>query len=224
LFSAGTVGDTLQALVDLAVETIEGCDYAGIFLLGEGGVTTPVQTDPIVTEVDAAQHQSGEGPCLAAILEGSTFYADELVDDERWPTFGAAASAVGIRSALALGLSAKNTRGALNLYARYPQAFGAVDRARALILASLAGLAVTAAEAHADDERRYGELQGALVTRELIGQAEGILIERERITGDQAFAILRRASQHLNIKLRDVAQDLVETGERPRTGNLPPSS
>lgn len=222
LFSAGSVKDTMQALVDLAVRTIESCDFAGIFLLGEGGVTTPVQTDPIVTDIDRAQHESGEGPCLDAIAQESTFYADELVDDARWPSFAAAANAVGIRSVLALSLSAKSTRGALNLYARYPQAFGAIDRAQALILASLAGLAVTAAEMHADEERKYEELRGALVTRELIGQAEGILIERERITGDQAFAILRRASQHLNIKLRDVAHDLVQTGERPRTGPVRP--
>jgi GAF domain-containing protein len=218
LFSAGNPAETLQSVVDLAVETIEGCDFAGIFVLGEDGVTTPALTDPLVVQIDAAQHRCGEGPCLDAIAQGGTYYADELVDDSRWPLFGPEASKVGIRSALALRLSSNGTRGALNLYASYPQAFGVVDRAKALILASLAGIALSAAESHANEERRYDELQAALVTREVIGQAEGILIERERITAEQAFVVLRRASQHLNIKLRDVARDLVDTGERPQTG------
>jgi AmiR/NasT family two-component response regulator len=79
-------------------------------------------------------------------------------------------------------------------------------------------LALSSAEAHDAEDRRLDNLQDALVTREVIGQAQGILMERERITPDQAFAVLRRASQHLNVKLRVVAQALVDTGERPQTG------
>jgi AmiR/NasT family two-component response regulator len=110
-----------------------------------------------------------------------------------------------------------NESGALNLYARLPGAFGVVDRAKAVILASLADLALSVAHSHEDETRRSDNLNLALATREVIGQAQGILMERERITPDQAFDILRRASQHLNRKLRDVAQDLVDTGERPET-------
>jgi AmiR/NasT family two-component response regulator len=83
----------------------------------------------------------------------------------------------------------------------------------------MAGFACSTARAHEEEERRAENLHAALVTRELIGQAQGILIERERITGDQAFHILRQASQHLNVKLREVAQDLIDTGERPDTGS-----
>jgi AmiR/NasT family two-component response regulator len=79
-------------------------------------------------------------------------------------------------------------------------------------------LAFTTARAHEDEERRYADLHAALTTREVIGQAQGILIERERITSEQAFDVLLRASQHLNIKLREVARTLVETGENPDTG------
>lgn len=82
----------------------------------------------------------------------------------------------------------------------------------------MARLALDAAEKRADDEQRSANLHGALRTRELIGQAQGILIERERITGEQAFDMLRRASQNLNVKVRDVARALVETGESPSTG------
>jgi AmiR/NasT family two-component response regulator len=86
-----------------------------------------------------------------------------------------------------------------------------------VVLAGLAGLALGLAEAHEEQVRRAENLRHALVTRELIGQAQGILMERERITSEQAFEILRAASQNLNTKLWEVAQDLVETGERPQT-------
>jgi hypothetical protein len=218
LFLAGGVELTLQAVVDLAVATIEGCDCAGLFVLKAGRVTTPVHTDTVVAELDALQINGHEGPCLDSIAQGTAFYAEDLARDHRWPNFGPAAAAIGVRSLLALCLSGDGTVGALNLYARYPLAFGAVDRARGLVLAGLAGLALSVAEAHEEEARRAENLRQALVTRELIGQAQGILMERERITAEQAFDILRRASQHLNTKLREVAQQLVETGERPQTG------
>jgi AmiR/NasT family two-component response regulator len=82
----------------------------------------------------------------------------------------------------------------------------------------MAGLAVTSARAHEDEERRAANLHAALATREAIGQAQGILMEREHVTAERAFDILRRASQHLNVKLRDIAQNLIDTGERPDTG------
>jgi ANTAR domain-containing protein/GAF domain-containing protein len=219
LFAAGSLENTLKSTVDLAVAAIDGCDFAGIFTLVDDTISTPVHTDPIVIEVDTLQHRTGEGPCLDAITAGSTFYADDLIDDARWPRFGPLASSLGIRSALAIRLSANGARGALNLYARYPRAFGVVDRGNGHLLATLAGIALSAAETHAAEERRTGELEAGLITREMIGQAQGILMERERITSDQAFDILRRASQHLNVKLRDVAQALVDTGERPETGS-----
>jgi GAF domain-containing protein len=218
LFTAGSVTETLAQVVELAVATIEGCDFAGVFLVEDSLVSSPIQTDLIVDRVDALQHETGEGPCLDAINDGLISYADDLADDPRWPRFGPQANAAGIRSVLALPLTTDGGFGALALYAGYPAAFGVADRARGVILASLAGLSVSAARSHEDEERRADNLNNALATRELIGQAQGILMERERISSDQSFDILRRASQHLNRKLRDVAQDLVDTGARPETG------
>ena len=218
LFSAGSVHDTLEQVVALAVHTIEGCDFAGLFLLEGGVVVTPVHTDQAVEEIDTLQRESGEGPCLDAIARGVMVYGDDLQSDERWAKFGPAAAGRGIRSALALPLTANGAIGAINLYARYPAAFGVVDRAKGVILASLASVAVNAAHSLEDEERRIENLHSALSSREVIGQAQGILMERERIAADQAFDVLRRASQYLNIKLREVAQTLVDTGERPETG------
>jgi hypothetical protein len=178
----------------------------------------PGRHRPLLTEIDNLQHRAGEGPCLDAIANGGSIYAVDLADDTRWPRFGPQAARAEVRSVLALRLSADGTRGALNLYARYPHAFGVIDRAEGLLLAALAAVALTSAEDHDDQERRTDDLHGALATRAVIGQAQGILIERERITADQAFDILRRASQHLNLKLRDVAQHLVDTGEDPDAG------
>jgi hypothetical protein len=201
LFRAGGVELTLQAVVDLAVATIEGCDFAGVFVLKAGKVTTPVKTDAMVAQLDDCQIGGKQGPCLDCMAEGTAVYAEDLARDPRWPNFGPEAAGSGVRSVLA---------------------FGAVDRARGLVLAGLAGLALSVAEAHDEELRRAENLRQALVTRQLIGQAQGILMERERITAGQAFDILRRASQHLNTKLREVAQELVETGERPSTGNPSP--
>jgi hypothetical protein len=201
----------LDQVVGLAVSAIDGCDFAGIFLMKGESVTTPVCTDSVVIEIDALQHSSGEGPCLDALSGTSPYYAEDLGHDVRWPVFGPEAVAQGMGSLLALPLT-------LNLYARAANSFSVVDQSRGLLLASLAGLAFTAARSHEDEERRAVQLQAALITREMIGQAQGILMERERISADQAFDILRQASQHLNVKLRVVAQSLVDTGERPDTG------
>jgi hypothetical protein len=218
LYAAGSVGDTFAQVAELAVNTIDGCDFAGLFMIDGDHVTTPVSTHPIVIELDGLQHRTGEGPCLDAITLGSSFYADDLSEDERWPIFGPAATALGVRSLYGLPLLFNGTPGALNLYARYPQAFGVIDRGKAVLLAAMADLAFSSAQTHENEERRNTTLHAALATREVIGQAQGILMERERINSDEAFDVLRRASQHLNVKLRDVAQELVDTGERPDTG------
>ncbi len=218
LLSVGDVNDTLERVAGLAVATIDGCDCASVFLVEETVVAAPASADPVVAELDSAQRQSGQGPCLDAIAQGMTIYAGDFGDEDRWPDFEREATAKGIRSMLACPLFVDGTLGTLNLYARYPLAFGVIDRAKAVLLAGLAAVALSAAFTQAEQQRQSSNLHAALATRELIGQAQGILIERERVTPDQAFDILRRASQHLNLKLRDVAQSLVETGESPKTG------
>ncbi len=221
LFSAGSPADTVQAVVDLAVETIEGCDFASIFVLDGNALTTPVGTDSVAAEVDLVQHRAGEGPGVDAITQGGTVYAEDLAHDPRWVSFGPGAAKAGVHSALALCLSDDASRvAALILYAQTPRAFGALARAKGVILAAMGGLALAAAEAH-EDERR-DTIEGALATWEMIGQSEGILMEREHITADQAYEILRRAAEHLNSRIRDVAQGLIDTGKSPQSGPPPP--
>lgn len=214
LFEPATVLGVLHRVVDLAVKTIEGCDAAGIFLVEHGQVVTKASTDPIVEELEASQFETGEGPCLDALCERTTLYAQHLAEDRQWPTFAHAAKRVGIRSLIAFPLSMRRPS-ALILYARLPEAFGASDRAKGVMFASVAGMTLDSAEDREDYEKRAQNLLRALRTRDLIGQAQGILMEREKITADQAFDVLRRASQHRNVKLREVANTVVRTGEAP---------
>ncbi len=108
-------------------------------------------------------------------------YVSDLSEDTRYPRFGAAAMTADIRTVLACPLSSEGMRGALNLYARLPNAFGATDRAKGTILAALAGAAIASTARRADLQSQNVNLQATLVSREMIGQAQGILMERERV-------------------------------------------
>lgn len=216
LFASGTVQQTLQQIVDLSERAVDGCEAAGILRIEDGTISTLAASSPLVVALDQMQIDSGEGPCVDAANQDTTIYVHDLMDDQRWPTFGPLAIAAGIRTVLAHPLTTDQTS-ALNLYAPLPAAFGPTDRAQASLFAILARVALGSAEERAVDARTAGNLTEALRTRALIGQAQGILIERERITAEQAFDVLRRASQHMNIKLHEVAATLVETGETPPT-------
>jgi hypothetical protein len=198
----------------LAVQSIEGCDQAG--LCGWAQDRSPGADRELVVELDELQTSLGEGPCIDAVAGLDSVHVADLSVDERWPRFGPMAAAAGVRSALAYRLFAGDeTFGALQFFAYLPGAFNALDRAQGLIFAAHAGMSLSIARTRVSDAGRAESLQTALVSREIIGQAQGILMERERITADQAFDLLRRSSQRLNLKLRDVAQELVDTGAVP---------
>ena len=222
LFGSGTVEGTLQEIVALAEEAVDGCDAAGVLTIDAHDTPRTLATGrPLAAVLDRLQIEGDEGPCLDAARAGTAFYAEDLAEDRRWPTFAPAAVQAGARSVLAYSLSAQRMS-ALSLYAGLPAAFGVIDRAKGQLFATLARHALDAAETHAADEFKTAGLTEALRTRELIGQAQGILMERERISAGQAFDVLRRASQHLNVKLREVAARLVETGESPKIGPTGP--
>jgi hypothetical protein len=220
LFAAGTVAGVLELTVDLANAAVDGSDAVGVLLVEAERVTTAASSHPIAIELDELQFAVNEGPCLDAIAFGTPSHAEDLAEDPRWPQFGPVAAQVGIRSALAFRLTEQPVS-ALTVYARHPAAFTATDRAKGLIFATVAGLALDVVGERAEDQQRVANLHEALRTRELIGQAQGILMERERITGEKAFDELRLASQHLNVALREVARTLVETGETPATRTPP---
>ncbi len=219
LFSTGNVEETLSEVMAMAVADIEGCDCAALVTMDEDGlVSTPVRTDRAIDEIGFIQSPARGGTLINALASQTTFYAADLADGS-WPDLEVEAGETGIRGLLMLPLMANAKPGALALLARFPHAFGAVDRARGLLMAYLAGVALTGTDTIDDSDRLATNLQASLAIREVISQAQGILMEREHITGDQAFALLRRASVDLDIKMREVAQALIDSGEWPDPRN-----
>lgn len=175
-------------------------------------------SDPLVEHLDLLQVQTGEGPCLDAVNSNLPYeLSDDLAADPDYPHFGPQAAEAGIRSALGLRLLSTHRLGGINLYSTVPNAFGIADRAKAVVLATHCSSALGAAQTRARDAATSrDDLRAALASRSTIGQAQGILMEREHLTAAAAFEVLRNASQDLNVKLHDVAQRLVDTGEDPR--------
>ena len=221
LARTGTVQETLQRIVDLSLEIIRDADCAGLMLLSDSRVTTPAATDLRASDLDALQARLWEGPCMDAVRGQESVDAEDLAGEDRWPQFAAKAVERGMRSLLACRLSLDDEPlGALNLYSRRPSAFAEADRETAALFAVHTSVALAAAETHADDLTRALHLQEALDSRDLIGQAKGILMERQHIDADTAFDILRRASQRSNVKLHDVAA-LIVSGPEVGQGEPP---
>jgi GAF domain-containing protein len=204
-----SMAGTEDQIAALAVSLLDDCDVAAVC---GPSATTGVVTE-LATQLDLLQVDLGEGPCRDALAGSDSIYVADLDEDSRWPSFAPAALELGVRSVLAYRLSAEgSTVGALQLFGHLPGAFNAHERAQGLVFATFAGTAIALARGREQDVAARENLGQALASREVIGQAQGILMERERITADQAFDLLRRASQHLNVKLRAIAQQLVDTG------------
>lgn len=194
---------TLQRIVSLAVETIDGCEHAGISVIEGKAVTSPASSDEVPAIVDRIQSETGEGPCVDAIKERQVFQTGKLSQEKRWPNFTPRAVAEsGIESILSLRLFAEGTMGALNLYSTQPDAFDDRDVAIATVFAAHAAVAWSTSQ-------MIENLKTGMVTRQLIGQAVGLLMVRQDMTESDALDALRRASQRLNVKLRQVAESIV---------------
>jgi len=204
----GSVHETLQLIVDLALVAIPGCEHAGISVANGRKIDAPAASDAVALRLDAVQLEVDQGPCLDAISQEQIVRSDDLATDTRWPLFAARASAeTGVTSVLGLRLFARGrTMGALNLLSSQPAAFGDDALSIGALFAALAAVALNAAQTEES-------LQLALKSRDVIGQAMGIMMERHRITDKQAFQRLSVASQNLNVRLKDVAQQVVLTGE-----------
>jgi GAF domain-containing protein len=208
LHRAENVQDTLDAIVRAAVDTVPGAWQAGISEVeARRRVRTTAATHPVVREVDQAQYDTGEGPCLTSLYDQSTVRLASLPEETRWPTFTHRVADLGIRSMLSFQLYVDHgDLGALNLYSRETGAFTDESEEIGLLFAAHAGMAMA-------DAQKMAQLSHAVLVRELIGQAKGILMERHRVSDDQAFRMLVRVSQDANVKLVEVARYLTETGE-----------
>lgn len=215
-----TVQEVLDQIVQLSTELIEACDGAGILLLMGDEVLTPATTSEAVDAIDTLQARTREGPCVDAIRQEEVFSSPDILADGRWPNFAAAAAEAGFRSALSFRLFVdEESLGALNLYSGVLDAFSPDDRLKGAVIAAQAAATMARTATSTQVASEAERLRDALESRDVIGQAKGILMERNKITDDEAFDMLRRSSQHLNVKLREVARRLVESGEDPDAGD-----
>jgi GAF domain-containing protein len=215
----GTVEETLTRVADLTIEAVPPAELAGITMLVEGRQRTAIFTDETAPEVDQAQYDSGDGPCVAAFREERVTRIDSTLEDGPWPEFRRAAAQHGIRSTLSLPLLVDKTAvGALNLYSPQERAFGDRDEETAVLFASQAAIVLANAQAYWDARELSSGLSEAMKHRAVIEQAKGMLMAAQGCDEDAAFQLLISASQRENVKLREVAlrivQDAVNRGAR----------
>jgi GAF domain-containing protein len=201
----------LDRAVALAVEMVDGCDQAGVSTVHrKAPIDTAAASDPLVRRGDELQYSLQEGPCLDSIWHHETVHSRDLAADGRWPRWGPAVVAeLGVASMLCFQLYTNaDTLGALNLYSEQVDAFDEDDLTAGLVLAAHTAVALAGAQ-HVE------QLRTAALNRTIIGQAQGILMERFRLSADRAFLVLRRVSQDRNVKLHQVASELVQTRVLP---------
>jgi transcriptional regulator with GAF, ATPase, and Fis domain len=207
---------TLDRIVKALLVVIEHADGAGVALVQGRRVITVAASSDLQRAIDSIQTETGEGPCLEAIHapEARYFRIDDMTSERRWPIFAGQVEAIGVMSKIAFVLdSGGETLGALNLYARRANAFDSNDEAIGSMFANHAAVALGNAQEHEASRRHVEQLEEALRSRDVIGQAKGILMAREGLDEDQAFDRLRQISQHLNVKLRDVATQIAGSPE-----------
>ena len=189
LFTQPTVATTLQRIVDTAALTIDGCDGAGVLLIIRRRIVAGAWSNELVREIEEMEYEIGEGPCVDAIWKRPTFESSDLRDEmSLWPMFAARA---------------------LDLYSRRRGAFDESARAVGTVFAAHAALALAGAQIHARDLAEADGLQEALVTRDVIGQAKGILMATRHVDADAAFDLLRTTSQKRNVRLRARAEQVI---------------
>lgn len=200
------VDDVLVDVTASAKELIPGVDIAGVLLIGKGGThETLAPTSELMFELDNLQMETGEGPCLHAALNEIVVRTDDFRNEPRFPKYAPKVVELGLLSALSFKLyTADRTAGALNLFGREPKLWDGEAETIGTVLAAHAAAAILTS-------REGDQLQSALSTRDRIGQAKGIIMERYKIDDVRAFAMLRQLSQDTNTKLIDVAQRVIDT-------------
>ncbi|MTD54483.1 GAF and ANTAR domain-containing protein [Amycolatopsis pithecellobii] len=215
LLGETSVAATLEQIIKAATIVIPAADLVSVTIrTPEGEFTTPVETSVVAGQLDQVQYESGKGPCVdAARPEGPGYVlSEDLAHERRWPEFAAAATQRGYRCVLATELlqatGSGRPSGALNIYCRQPYGFSDTERHLALLLATHASLALANTQTSELAELAQTQLRQAIDTRDVIGQAKGILMNRQGITAEEAFDLLRKTSQSLNVKLVDIARTL----------------
>jgi GAF domain-containing protein len=194
----------LESLTTSAAVNIPGVDFASITLNGpDHALDTVAATDPLAERLDELQYELREGPCYAAVTEERFILLNDLSAANAFPRYAPRAAELGAKAQAAIQLTSRGQRAGLNLYARTP---GAFDRSTVQV----AELFATQAAALLEYAEQVEQLSDALHTRTDIGTAVGILMERYRIDRHQSFAFLVRTSNNRNVKIRLLAQQIID--------------
>jgi GAF domain-containing protein len=205
--------DVLTEVVGLARRALPGAEACSITLIRDDKPFTAAFDGQMAMDADELQYERGYGPCLDAGRAGEMFLVTDMRTEERWPDYAVHVADRGVRSSLSVPLPFQGaTIGALNNYASTPGAFGDADVALGQEAAAFVAIAVGNAEAAARATQDVTNMRTAMLSRSVIEQAKGILMERYKVTAEQAFTLLTHASQRSNVKLRDVADELTSTG------------
>jgi GAF domain-containing protein len=208
--SPRSVDEVLSDVTETAKELIPGVDTAGVLLVGRNGKYESLAgTSELPHTLDDLQMKFDEGPCVQAAIDDLIVRTDDFRTEKRWPKYSPAVVELGVLSGLSVKLyTADRTAGALNMFSFEANSFDGEDETIATVLAAHAAAAILAS-------RQGEQLQSALTTRDRIGQAKGIIMERYNVDDVAAFEMLRRLSQDSNVRLADVAQRVIDT----RSGN-----
>ncbi len=213
------VDSALRLVVALTKVTVPGADGVSVSLSRHGQLSTVAASDQTILDMDADQYSTGQGPCVDASIEGRWFHATDLEEETRWPAFIPLAQTLGINAILSNPLVAgDHSVGALNIYSRTAGAFRDKDQQLAAIFASEASTVLTDAGVETTDEQLALGLTDALRSREVIAQAQGILMKRDGLDADGAHAFLRDFSRKTNRPIRQLAEEMVTFTLGPELG------
>jgi len=210
----------LQQLVEIARDGVVGADEVSITLVRNDKPWTAAYTGQLALDADEMQYERGYGPCIEAGMSGTLLLVEDMRREPRWPDYAANVAPRGVLSSMSVPLPLQTSVvGAINCYARTPGAFGDESTQAGSELAGHIAVAVVNAMGYQDAAKLADDMQTAMASRAVIEQAKGIIMAQNRCTADEAFNILRRASQGRNAKVRDLAQELVASvsaGPAPR--------
>jgi GAF domain-containing protein len=207
------VGNVLTELVQVADRGISGAEAVSISLIRGENAFTAAYSSELALRAEEMQYERGYGPCVDAARGGVVLRIDDMRTEQRWPDYAAQVLPHGVRSSLTIPLPFQGAViGALNVYSPQPRTFATAETLDAALTVAET-MAVTVANVHA--HARLGEeavnLRRAMESRAVIEQAKGVLMAQRRVDADQAFEILREASQRYNRKLRDIAAGIVDS-------------
>lgn len=228
LLAGENTQSVLQKVVDLLQRVMPDGAAASITLLRDQQATTAAFAGVLATHLDEAQYERGHGPCLEAALGGQVVEIVDARTEDRWPDYIPVFVHSGAGSAIAAPVPAAHLAAGLNVYAPTAHAFTDGDRRAIIEFAAHAGVVLANMDTLQDARELAENLHAAMVFRSVIEQAKGILMERHKVTADQAFRLLSETSMHTHRKVRDLAEHLVLTGELPpgtrRTGRTQPAA